>query len=283
MGPGAYDPDKADGLTKSKSPNINMGSSPSRPQSFAKGGDVNVAPGQYDDGVRFNSNVKSFKIGEKRTEKIRDGMGPGAYDPDRADSLTKTKTPNINMGTSPSRPHSFAKGGDVNVAPGQYDFGKKFGEDTKSFRIGEKREGRVAEGVGPGAYDPDRADGQTKAKHATVDFSASPGRPGARAPDVDVAPGQYDDRDYKFGKDVKPSFTIGERRDKPIQLSVGPGEYDLDRANNLTKPKVPQVDMGSSPSRPARLGQTVIPSRPALEPRNSFSNAKPRKDRPRVR
>jgi hypothetical protein len=27
-----------------------MGSSPSRPVSFARGGDVNVAPGQYDDG-----------------------------------------------------------------------------------------------------------------------------------------------------------------------------------------------------------------------------------------
>ena len=60
MGPGAYDPDRADSLTKSKIVNIDMGKSPSRPTSFAKGGDVNVAPGQYDDGQRFNSNVKSF-------------------------------------------------------------------------------------------------------------------------------------------------------------------------------------------------------------------------------
>ena len=95
-----------------------MGSSPSRPQSFAKGGDVNVAPGQYDDGVRWNSNVKSFTIGEKRTERVRDGVGPGQYSPERADGITKNKTPNINMGSSPSRPQSFAKGGDVNVAPG---------------------------------------------------------------------------------------------------------------------------------------------------------------------
>ena len=50
-------------------------------------------------------------------------MGPGAYDPDRADSLTKSKMPNINMGGSPARPASFAKGGDVDVAPGQYDDG----------------------------------------------------------------------------------------------------------------------------------------------------------------
>ena len=81
-----------------------MGSSPSRPQSFAKGGDVNVAPGQYDDGVRWNSNVKSFTIGEKRTERVRDGVGPGQYSPERADGITKNKIPNINMGSSPSRP-----------------------------------------------------------------------------------------------------------------------------------------------------------------------------------
>ena len=85
-----------------------MGSSPSRPHSFAQGGDVNVAPGQYDDGKRFNSNVKSFTIGEKRATRASEGMGPGAYDPDLADSQTKPKMPNVNMGTSPSRPHSFA-------------------------------------------------------------------------------------------------------------------------------------------------------------------------------
>ena len=158
MGPGAYSPERADGITKNKIPNINMGTSPSRPESFAKSGDVNVAPGQYDDGVRWNSNVKSFRIGEKRPEKASEGMGPGAYDPDRADGQTKSKIPNINMGTSPSRPHSFAKGGDVNVAPGQYDDGVRFNSNVKSFTIGEKRAEKVRDGMGPGAYDPDRAD-----------------------------------------------------------------------------------------------------------------------------
>ena len=66
-------------------PNINLGSTPSRPASFAKGGDVDVAPGQYDDGIRFNSNVKSFTIAEKRETRTVESMGPGAYDPDRAD------------------------------------------------------------------------------------------------------------------------------------------------------------------------------------------------------
>ena len=77
-----------------------------------------MAPGQYDDGKRFNSNVKSFTISEKRETRTERTVGPGEYDTNRADSLTKSKSPNINMGSSPSRPHSFAQGGDVNVAPG---------------------------------------------------------------------------------------------------------------------------------------------------------------------
>ena len=45
-------------------------------------------------------------------------MVPGAYEPDRADGVTKPKIANINMGGSPARPVSFARGGDVDVAPG---------------------------------------------------------------------------------------------------------------------------------------------------------------------
>lgn len=66
--------------------------------------------------------------------------------------------PNINLGSSPARPQSLAKGGDVNVAPGQYNHEKRFGEDTKSFRIGEKREVRIEKTAGPGAYSPELAD-----------------------------------------------------------------------------------------------------------------------------
>ena len=115
MGPGAYSPERADTVTKPKMPNISMGASPSRPEVKR---DVDVAPGQYDDGKRFNSNVKSFRIGEKRPERVVESMGPGAYEPDRADGQTKPKMPNITMGASPSRPQSFAKSGDLDVAPG---------------------------------------------------------------------------------------------------------------------------------------------------------------------
>ena len=44
--------------------------------------------------------------------------GPGTYSPERADKMTKTRTVNIDLGSSPARPGTFAKGGDVDVAPG---------------------------------------------------------------------------------------------------------------------------------------------------------------------
>ena len=62
------------------------------------------------------------------------------------------------MGSTPSRPQSFARGGDVDVAPGQYDDGREFGKDAKTFTIPEKRDKPIPETLGPGAYDPDRAD-----------------------------------------------------------------------------------------------------------------------------
>ena len=105
-------------LTKCKTANINMGTSPARPASLVKKGDVNVAPGQYNDGIRFNSNVKSFKIGQKREQTVEHTVGPGYYEPNKAEALTKCKAPNVKMGSSPARPSSFAKTGDLDVAPG---------------------------------------------------------------------------------------------------------------------------------------------------------------------
>ena len=147
-----------------------MGSSAARPQSFAQGGDVNVAPGQYDDGKRFNSGVKSFKIGEKRESPIRETAGPGTYDLTRSERLTKQKMPNINMGSSPARPHSFAKGGDIDVAPGQYDDGKRFNSGVKGFKIGEKRDSPIRDSAGPGTYDPTLAERLTKQKIPNIDM-----------------------------------------------------------------------------------------------------------------
>lgn len=89
---------------------VNMDSSPAR-GSFIRQGDSSVGPGQYDDrNYEFGSNTKSFTIGEKRTERVVESMGPGSYDPDLADNLTKTKvTTTVRMdNSSPSR-GTFAK------------------------------------------------------------------------------------------------------------------------------------------------------------------------------
>ena len=99
-------------------PNINLGSSPARPQSFAKGGDVNVAPGQYNSEKRFGEDTKTFRIGEKREVRIEKTAGPGSYSPELAERQTKQKTPNIDLGRSPARPHSLAKANDTEAAPG---------------------------------------------------------------------------------------------------------------------------------------------------------------------
>lgn len=117
-GPGQYDVDRSVSATKTRIRTTVFTKEQARPSSFAKAGDIDVAPGQYDDGKRFNSDVKGFRIGEKREERVKESMGPGAYSPERADNLTKTKSANINLGSSPARPASFAKSGDVNVAPG---------------------------------------------------------------------------------------------------------------------------------------------------------------------
>ena len=99
----------ADNLTKSRAPNIDLGKSPSRPVSNAvAGSEFQGAPGQYDDGIRFNTGVKGFTIEQRRDKPIPRTAGPGEYNHEMADNLTKTKTPNINLGSSPSRPHTNA-------------------------------------------------------------------------------------------------------------------------------------------------------------------------------
>lgn len=195
-----------------------MGSTPSRPASFAKPQDVDVAPGQYDDGREFGKGAPSFKIPEKREQRMPETMGPDAYDPDRADSQTKPKTPAVNLNSSPERPGLFNRPQDeASIAPGQYDDGNsKFGKDVRGFTIGEKRDKPIAETMGPGAYDPDKAEKMTRPKSPTVNLGQSPSRPDTLANNPDnghLAPGTYDDNSYKFGKNVKPSFTIGEKRE----------------------------------------------------------------------
>ena len=53
-------------------------------------------------------------------------MGPGAYSPERADGVTRVRTTNITMGTSPGRADLVSKTA-TTVGPGQYEDNKQFG------------------------------------------------------------------------------------------------------------------------------------------------------------
>ena len=89
-------------------------------------------------------------------------VGPGEYEPTRAEVLTKQRIQQVDLGSSQARPNKLTQDRDIDVAPGQYEHHKNFGDDTKSFKMGEKREKRVEETAGPGAYNPERADGMTR-------------------------------------------------------------------------------------------------------------------------
>ena len=93
-------------------------------------------------------------------------------------------------------------------------------------------------------------------------MSSSPPRPGTFAVgDPSMGPGQYGPGDPNFANDVN-GFTIGLKRPQTQDDTPGPGYYDPELADTITKPKTPLVDMGSSPSRPEKVGQTIIPTNP---------------------
>ena len=190
-GPGAYSPERADGITRVKTTNITMGTSPGRAELVTK--TTTVGPGEYDDNKQFGQDTKSFTIGEKRVFKTVETMGPGAYDIDRADNITRVRATNINMSASPSRGAYIQKGND-NTAPGQYDDGRTFGHDTKTFTIGEKRIEKVRETTaGPGAYSPERADGITRVKTTNITMGTSPSRAELVSKTaITVGPGEYE-------------------------------------------------------------------------------------------
>lgn len=72
---------------------------------------MEVAPGHYDDGktATFGFDVKGFTIGEKREQRLEQTAGPGEYNMEQADKLTKTRSPNISLGTSSSRNGPFGQ------------------------------------------------------------------------------------------------------------------------------------------------------------------------------
>lgn len=55
-----------------------MGMQKGRPNTFQAVGDVDIAPGQYNDTSKiFGNNIQGFTIGEKRDSRVELTAGPG--------------------------------------------------------------------------------------------------------------------------------------------------------------------------------------------------------------
>ena len=129
-------------MTKPKTPGATINKSPSRPKNFAPPGhETSGGPGTYDTGKKFMDDVKPFTIGMKRPKKIEtDVPEPGRYNPERAETVTKPKTPGAVIPKSPCRPKSIAVDPTEAGGPGTYDTRNyNFGVETKPMTIGVKR------------------------------------------------------------------------------------------------------------------------------------------------
>ena len=126
-------------------------------------------PGPYDGHLKpFGADLKnSFTMGSKYKPEVNNNPPPGAYDPDRADSVTKYRSPGASIREDRN---SFKKDTsrmeirpNENPSPGQYDKHlDSFGQNAKSFTIAEKREQKIDRSLGPGDIDTDISFNMTK-------------------------------------------------------------------------------------------------------------------------
>ena len=95
--PGSYNPDRAEKITRPKTAHPKFDKSPARarPNAFERD-DPRIGPGEYDDGQRWNSNVKPVTIGVKRPKRVEKDQRN--YSPERAEAITKTKVATFTMG-----------------------------------------------------------------------------------------------------------------------------------------------------------------------------------------
>lgn len=66
---------------------------------------------------------------------------------------------------------------DDGTEPGQYSLMYDWKTNSKGFTIGEKRETKIEQTVGPGEYNVDRSTEVTKQKSPAVTMGSSPSRP----------------------------------------------------------------------------------------------------------
>jgi len=132
----------------------------------------NIGPGSYNDGKDFGTGAKTFKIHDKPAERQPvHGVGPGEYSLD--DKATKHRNPSAFINKDSNKPERPSSQNNTSIGPGAYDAGKSFGDDVKTFKIGEKSKERPADpSRGPGEYNLN--DSPTRHRNPTIQFSKKP-------------------------------------------------------------------------------------------------------------
>ena len=151
-----------------------MNNAPRMPDRKADDAD-NIAPGQYEPkGIQpFTKDTKGGKMGKPKTNSSPtsgQGGGPGTYDADKADALTKPKPRAAHISNAP-RADNF-KGDDGDGGPGTYNAGDSFGNGVPTFTFPPSPKKAAPQiSAGPGEYDTGRADSVTKGRPQACNFS----------------------------------------------------------------------------------------------------------------
>ena len=98
--------------------------------------DPSGGPGTYDRTSSFENLHGGFTIGKKYIDKKSYSPGPGEYNPEKADGVTRPKSACINIykKTEKSKSNEFSL-----LGPGAYEVAAQFGESTNKMTIGERR------------------------------------------------------------------------------------------------------------------------------------------------
>ena len=149
-GPGEYEVEKAEVLTRPTTTTTKISNSPSRPKSFAIQSQINnLGPGSYIDGNIFGKEVKPVYIRARPKEIFQDPTrGPGNYNPELAESVTKPRPKSAFIPRENRKMEVAIKqeGADA----GKYNPHKEFGFEVKPHTIGRRRETKSTRNIGPG-------------------------------------------------------------------------------------------------------------------------------------
>jgi len=183
-------------------------------------------------------------MGKKKNQRVAAGPGPGYYNPDQADKVTKDRSRGATF-NSPGRKDLAAKSSrDLDQGPGTYDARDPSKGAGKSFTIGAKRPTKFEKSnVGPGTYSQSTKATKERTKSATI--SKPTATPKKRPSRTSIGPGAYEPP-TKFGSNAKGFQMSGKRPSFRRDNTPGPGFYQT--SNNSTLKHNQQSHKMTSPT-----------------------------------